>query len=101
MKKQDLMKRLILFRIKLRLFILRVNRIHNRIFVLVGLLVGTEVDRMPHIFGLGENLPNDITAPVIRVGEFLFAFPNATPLLCGVDRRSFHRIVIEDVYKRQ
>ena len=71
-------------------------RIHNWIFVLVGLLVRTEVDRMPHIFGLGENLPNDITTPVIRVGKFLFAFPNATPLLCGVDRRSFHLIVIED-----
>jgi len=51
---------------------------------------------MPHIFGLGENLTNDITTPVIRVGKFLFAFPNATPLLCGVDRRSFHLIVIED-----
>lgn len=54
-------------------------RIHNRIFVLVGLLVRTEVDRMPHIFGLGENLSNDITTPVIRVGKFLFAFPNAPP----------------------
>ena len=35
--------------------------VHHGVLVLVGLLVRTEVDRMPHIFGLGKNLPNDIT----------------------------------------
>ena len=70
--------------------------IHHGIFVLVGLLVRTEVDRVPHIFGLGKNLPNDITTPVIRVGKFLLAFPNALVLFAEVNGRGFHIIIIED-----
>ena len=70
--------------------------IHYCVFVLVGLLMRTEVDRMPHIFRLGKNLPDDIAAPVIRVGEFLFAFPNALVLLAEVNSGRFHFIVIED-----
>ena len=70
--------------------------IHHGIFVLVGLLVRTEVDRVPHIFGLGKNLPNDITTPVIRVGKFLLAFPNALVLFAEVNGRGFHLIIIED-----
>ena len=43
------------------------RRIHDGRFILVGLLVGTEIHRMPHILRLGENLPHDIAAPVIGI----------------------------------
>ena len=51
---------------------------------------------MPHIFGLGKDAPNDITTPVIRIGKFLFAFPNAFLLLTEVNGGRFHLIVIEN-----
>lgn len=45
--------------------------VHHGIFVFVGLLMRTEVDRMPHIFGFGKDAPDNITTPVIRVGKFV------------------------------
>ena len=70
--------------------------IHHGVFILVGLLVGTEIHRMPHILRLGEDLSHDIAAPVIRVGKFLFAFPDALALLAEVHGRRLHLILKED-----
>ena len=70
--------------------------IHHRILVLIGLLVGTEIHRMPHILRLGENLPNDVAAPVIRVGELLLAFPDTLVLLAEVDRRRVDLVIKQD-----
>ena len=56
----------------------------------------TEVDRMPHIFGFGKDAPDNITTPVIRVGKFLLAFPNALVLFAKVNGRRFYLIVIEN-----
>ena len=70
--------------------------IHHRDFVLVRLLVGAEVHRMPHIFRLCKDVPDNITAPVIRIGKFLFAFPNAPALPCGIDRRGFDLVIKQD-----
>ena len=72
------------------------RRIHDGIFIFVGLLVGTEIHRMPHILRLGQNLPDDVAAPVIGVGELLFAFPDAFVLLAEVDRRRIDLIVKQD-----
>ena len=41
--------------------------IHHGVFIFIGLLVGAEIHRMPHILRLGENLPHDIAAPVIGI----------------------------------
>jgi hypothetical protein len=70
--------------------------IHYGIFILIGLLVGTEIHRMPHILRLGENLPDDVAAPIIRIGELLLAFPDAFVLLAEVDRRGVDLIVKQD-----
>ena len=70
--------------------------VHHRILILVGLLVRTEVDRMPHIFGLGKDAPDDITTPIIRVGKFLLAFPNTLVLFPEVNSGCFNLIIIED-----
>ena len=70
--------------------------IHYGIFILIGLLVGTEIHRMPHILRLGQNLPDDVAAPVIRIGELLLAFPDAFVLLAEVDRRRIDLIVKQD-----
>ena len=67
--------------------------IHYGIFILIGLLVGTEIHRMPHILRLGQNLPNDVAAPVIGVGELLLAFPDAFILLAKVDRRRVDLVI--------
>ena len=37
--------------------------IHHGVFILIGLLVGAEIHRMPHILRLGEDLPHDVAAP--------------------------------------
>ena len=58
------------------------RRVDNGPLILVGFLVGTEVDGMPHILRLGENLSDRKTIPAIRPGDVLFAFPNA-PALSG------------------
>ena len=70
--------------------------IHHRILVLIGLLVGTEIHSMPHILRLGENLPNDVAAPVIRVGELLLAFPDTLVLFAKVDRRRVDLVIEQD-----
>ena len=70
--------------------------IHHGVFILIGLLVGTEIHRMPHILRLGQNLPDDVAAPVIGIGELLFAFPDALVLLAEVDRRRVDLIVKQD-----
>ena len=51
---------------------------------------------MPHILRLGENLPDDVAAPVIGVGELLLVFPHALVLLAEVDRRRVDLIVKQD-----
>ena len=51
---------------------------------------------MPHIFGFGKDAPDNITTPVIRVGKFLLAFPNALVLFAKVNGRRFYLIVIEN-----
>ena len=51
---------------------------------------------MPHILRLGENLPNDVAAPVIRVGELLFAFPDTLVLFAKVDRRRVDLVIKQD-----
>ena len=70
--------------------------IHHGVFILIGLLVGTEIHRMPHILRLGENLSHDIAAPVIGIGKFLFAFPDTLALLTEVHSRRFHLILKEN-----
>ena len=67
--------------------------IHHRILILIGLLMGTEIHRMPHILRLGENLPDDVAAPVIGVGELLLAFPESLVLLAEVDRRRVDLVI--------
>ena len=67
--------------------------IHHRILILVGLLVGTEIHRMSHILRLGQNLPDDVAAPVIGIGELLLAFPHALVLLAKVDRRGVDLVI--------
>ena len=56
----------------------------NSPLVLVGFLVGAEVDRMAHILRLGENLPHREAVPAIRPGDVLSAFPDTPPLPCKV-----------------
>ena len=51
---------------------------------------------MPHILRLGENLPNDVAAPVIRVGELLLAFPDTLVLFAKVDRRRVDLVIKQD-----
>ena len=51
---------------------------------------------MPHILRLGEDLSHDIAAPVIGIGKFLFAFPDALALLAEVHGRRLHLILKED-----
>ena len=51
---------------------------------------------MPHILRLGQNLPNDVAAPVIRVGELLLAFPDALALLAEVHGGRLHLILKEN-----
>ena len=70
--------------------------IHHGVFILVGLLVGTEIDRMPHILRLGEDLSHNIAAPVIGIGKFLFAFPNALALFTKVHGGRLHLILKEN-----
>ena len=70
--------------------------IHHGVFILIGLLVGTEIHSMPHILRLGENLPNDVAAPVIRVGELLLAFPDTLVLFAKVDRRRVDLVIEQD-----
>ena len=48
---------------------------------------------MPHILRLGEDLSHDIAAPVIGIGKFLFAFPDALALLAEVHGRRLHLIL--------
>ena len=60
----------------------------------IALLVGAEVYRMPHIFGLGKDLTDNKATPVIRVGKFLFAFPYALVLLTEIHSRGFHLVLI-------
>ena len=72
------------------------RRIHHRILILIGLLVGTEVHRMSHILRLGQNLPDDVAAPVIGIGELLLAFPDALVLLAEVDRRRVNLVIEQD-----
>ena len=66
------------------------------VFIFVGLLVRTEIHRMPHILRLGQNLPDDVAAPVIGIGELLFTFPESLVLLAEVDSRRVDLIVKED-----
>ena len=58
--------------------------------------MGTEIHRMPHILRLGQNLPDDVAAPVIGIGELLFTFPESLVLLAEVDSRRVDLIVKED-----
>ena len=58
--------------------------------------MGTEIHSMPHILRLGENLPNDVAAPVIRVGELLLAFPDTLVLFAKVDRRRVDLVIKQD-----
>ena len=51
---------------------------------------------MPHILRLGENLSHDIAAPVIGIGKFLFAFPDALALFTKVHGRRLHLILKEN-----
>ena len=51
---------------------------------------------MPHILRLGENLPHDIATPVIGVGKFLLAFPDALALLAEVHGGRLHLILKEN-----
>ena len=56
--------------------------VDNGPLVLVGFLVGAEVDRMAHILRLGKYLPHCEAVPAIRPGDVLPAFPDA-PALSG------------------
>lgn len=67
--------------------------IHHGVFIFIGLLVGAKIHRMPHILRLGEDLSHDIAAPVIGIGKFLFAFPDALALLAKVHGRRLHLIL--------
>ena len=51
---------------------------------------------MPHILRLGQNLPDHIAAPVIRVVKFLPAFPDAHSFFAKVNGGCFHLLVKED-----
>ena len=70
--------------------------VHHGVFILVGFFVGSEIDRMPHILRLGENLSHHIAAPVIWIGEFRFAFPDAIALLAEVHSGRLHLILKEN-----
>ena len=70
--------------------------IHHGVFIFIGLLVGAEIHRMPHILRLGEDLSHDIAAPVIGIGKFLFAFPDALALLAEVHGGRLHLILKEN-----
>ena len=58
--------------------------------------MGTEIHRMTHILRLGQNLPDDVAAPVIRVWKFLFTFPDTLVLLAEVDRRRVDLVIEQD-----
>ena len=58
--------------------------------------MGAEIHRMPHILRLGEDLSHNIAAPIIGIGKFLLAFPDALALLTEVHSRRFHRILKEN-----
>ena len=69
--------------------------VHYGSFVLIGLFMGTEVNRMPHIFRLRKNLCDNIAAPVIGIRKFFFAFPDTLILLAEINSRGFNLIVKE------
>ena len=68
----------------------------NGTFILVELLMETKIDRMPHILRLGEDLSHNIAAPVIGIGKFLFAFPDALALLTEIHGGCLHLIIKEN-----
>ena len=43
-----------------------------------------------------SNLPNDVAAPVIGVGELLLAFPDALILVAEVDRRRVDLVIKQE-----
>ena len=73
-----------------------VLRVFDAVLVFVGCFVGTEIDSIAHILWLGEDISDDIAAPVIRVRIFFLAFPDPHAFFTKVDSRCFHFIVKED-----
>ena len=69
--------------------------VDNSPLVLVGFLVSAEVDRMPHILRLGEDLPHREAIPAIRPGNVLSAFPNAPALSGEIDGGCFDFFLTE------
>ena len=53
----------------------------------------TEINGMPHIFGLGQNLSHNKATPIIRIWELLFAFPYTLVLLTEVNGRGFDFVI--------
>jgi len=88
---------------KLHLFYLQkknhsvLRGVADRLPILIGLLVGAEVDRMPHILllRLGEDLPDRETVPAIRPGNVLSAFPDTPPLPCKISGRRLNLFLAE------
>ncbi len=57
----------------------------------------SEVDRVPHIFRLGQDLSDYKVAPRIGPGDLLLAFPWAASLPRQISGRAFHLIPIQDI----
>ena len=57
----------------------------------------TEVDCMPHIFRLGQYLPNNKIAPGVGALNRFLAFPRPPPLPCQVCRWRLNLVLIQNI----
>ena len=69
----------------------------NRLLIFVGFLMGTEVDRMPHILRFGQYLPYDKITPCVGTVNIFSAFPNAPTLSCQVSCWRLNLVPIQDI----
>ena len=72
----------------------------NHLLVLIGGLVGAEIDRMPHILRLGKHIRNRVARPVIGPGHIRFALARPPPLPGEVIRGALYLIHHQDFGNR-
>lgn len=66
------------------------------LLVLIGGLVGAEVDGMPHILRLGEHIRNGVARPVIGTGHIRFALARSPAPLGEVVGGALHLVIHQD-----
>ena len=68
-------------------------RIGDAGLVLIGFLMGPEVDGIAHILRLSQDVSDNIAAPVIGTRKILFVFPHPDAASGKVDGGCFHLII--------